>query len=140
MPGGSRAWRSSMALLEAGLRRLLRLLAQFAAKNLADVRFWQLGAKLDVARAFVAGEVRAAVRHQRLRGEPAVPGDDIELHGLARLAVRHADGCALEHALVHRDDALHLVRIHVEARDEDHVLLAIDDPDVTARIHRADVA
>ena len=41
---------------------------------------------------------------------------------------------------VHRDDVFDLVRIHVEARHEDHVLLAVDDPDVAALVHRADVA
>ena len=46
-------------------RLLLGLVAQIAAQDLADVRFWQLAAKFDLARTFVAGELFATVRQQR---------------------------------------------------------------------------
>ncbi len=41
---------------------------------------------------------------------------------------------------MHHQHFLDLVRIHVEARHEDHVLLAIDEADEAALVHHADVA
>ncbi|HEX2197922.1 MAG TPA: AMP-binding protein, partial [Burkholderiales bacterium] len=46
----------------------------------------------------------------------------------------------IEHARVHRDDLLDLVRIHIEARHQDHVLLAVHDPYKPLVVHDADVA
>ncbi len=43
------------------------------------------------------------------------------------MLVRHADRGDFQHARMQRDDLLQLVRIDVEAGDEDHVLLAVDD-------------
>ena len=49
------------------------------------------------------------------------------------LRVRHADHGAFQHAGMARDHFLDLVRIDVEAGDEDHVLLAVDDLGVAVR-------
>jgi hypothetical protein len=38
------------------------------------------------------------------------------------------------------DHVFHLVGVHVEARHQDHVLLAVDDAEVAALVHDADVA
>jgi hypothetical protein len=62
------------------------------------------------------------------------------LHGLAGLVVGHADGGAFQHAGHLRDDVLDLVRVHVEAAHQDHVLLAVDDLEVAALVDHADVA
>ncbi len=56
------------------------------------------------------------------------------------LGVRHADHGAFQHAGVAGDHFLDLVRIDVEAGDQDHVLLAVDDLGVAVRVHHADVA
>ena len=114
---------------------------KFAAQDLADVRFRQLAAELDFARALVAGEIRPAMREHVAAAERCcILAHDEKLHRFARLAVRHADCRALEHAGVHRDDAFDFVRIDVEARHEDHVLLSVDDAHEAALVHRADVA
>ena len=56
------------------------------------------------------------------------------------LASGDADHGAFQHAGMARDHFLDLVRIDVEARHQDHVLLAIDDLGVAVRAHHADVA
>jgi hypothetical protein len=63
-----------------------------------------------------------------------------ELDRLAGVLVGHAHRGALEHARVAGDHALDLVRVHVEARDQDHVLLAVDDLGEAVLVHDADVA
>src|SRR6185369_2837535 len=119
---------------------LARDLAQLAPEDLADVRLRQLVAEHHVARALVAGQVLAAVLHDVAGGERGILLDDVQAHRLARLLVRHADRRALEHARMRRDDRLDLVRVHVEARHQDHVLLAVYDADEAALVHDADVA
>src|ERR1700759_2635063 len=49
------------------------------------------------------------------------------------------DHGAFEYARMAGDHFLDLVRIDVEAGDQDHVLLAVDDPGVAGRVHHADV-
>src|SRR6266536_2300167 len=44
-------------------RRLLRLVAQLAPEDLADIRLGQVLAEIDIARAFVSGQMLAAVLH-----------------------------------------------------------------------------
>jgi hypothetical protein len=56
------------------------------------------------------------------------------------LASCYADHCAFQHAGMACDHFLDLVGIDVEARDQDHVLLAVDDLGEAALIHHADVA
>jgi hypothetical protein len=52
----------------------------------------------------------------------------------------HADRADFQHARQHRDHVLDLVRIHVEAGHQDHVLLAIDDVEETLLVHLRHVA
>src|SRR5688572_994861 len=115
-------------------------LAQRAAQDLADVGLRQLGAELDVLRPLVAGELLLAVLEHVLLGELRVLLHHEHLRHLARVLVGHADRGALEHAGVHGQHLLDLVRVHVEARDQDHVLLAVDDADEALLVHDADVA
>ena len=66
-------------------------------------------------------------------------GDDEDLDRLARFLVRHADGCALQHARQGREHVFQFVRVHVETGDQNHVFLAIDDAHVTVRLDQRDV-
>ena len=65
---------------------------------------------------------------------------DDQLHRFARALVGHAHHGALQNAghLCHH--VFHLVGVHVEAADQHHVFLAIDNFEIAARIHGADVA
>ena len=122
-------------------RRFLRLVAQLAPQDLADVGLRQLGAELDVARHLVAGEVRrgsAAARPRRsalasfftTKSFTASPDFSSGTPTAAHSSTPR----------MHRDHALDLVRIHVEAGHQDHVLLAVDDRHEAALVHHADVA
>jgi hypothetical protein len=59
---------------------------------------------------------------------------------LAQILVRHADDGAFEHARQLGHYVLYLGRVDVETRDQDHILLAIDDFHEAALIHAAEVA
>src|SRR6185369_14543207 len=109
------------------LRRGLLLVAQFAAQDLADIGLGQVGPELDLLGDLVGGELRAAVLDDFLGGEVRVLLDDEGFDRLAGLGVLHADDGAFQHAGMARDHFLDLVGIDVEARDQDHVLLAVDD-------------
>ncbi|CAM2152554.1 hypothetical protein PT2222_280121 [Paraburkholderia tropica] len=113
---------------------------QFAAQDLADVALRQIGAELDELRTLVARELRLAVVEHVLVGERRILLDDIELHRFARMLIGHAHGRHFEHARQLRDHVLDFVRINVEARHQNHVLLAVDELDIATRIHHADVA
>src|SRR5665213_2061114 len=120
--------------------RAARLVAQLATQDLADVRLGQLAAELDVAWHFVACHVFTAVAWQRIRRQRSIALDGEQLDGLSRLLVGHADDRAFEDTRVHRDNRLDFIRIDVEPRHQDHVLLAVDDAHVAALVHHADVA
>ncbi|MNS13323.1 hypothetical protein D3C72_449160 [compost metagenome] len=64
---------------------------------------------------------------------------DEHLDHFTGLLVRHADGRALQHARQGRQHIFQLVGVHVEARDQDHVLLAVDDAHVAVRLNHGDV-
>ena len=66
--------------------------------------------------------------------------DDEELDRLAGVGVRHPHRGALQHARVQVDHLFDFGRVDVEARHQDHVLLAVDDAHVAALVHDADVA
>jgi hypothetical protein len=66
--------------------------------------------------------------------------DDEQLDGLAGLVVGHADAGAFGHAGAGGGHGLDLVRVDVEARDDDHVLLAVDDLQEALVVEHADVA
>ena len=56
------------------------------------------------------------------------------------MLVGNTDRCALKHTGQCDDHFLDLVRKHIEARDDDHVLLAIDDLHEAPEVHHADIA
>src|SRR5690606_11543056 len=113
---------------------------ELAAQDLADVGLGQLGAELDHLGLLVAGEVVPAVLLHRLGGEVRILAHDHRLDRLAEALVRDADGGDLEHAGHGGDHVLDLVRVHIEARDQDHVLLAVDDVEETLLVHLRHVA
>src|SRR5690606_5530212 len=109
----------------AGLGRPLRsFVAQFLAQDLADVAARQVFAEFDELGHLVAREQLAAVRDHIRFGQVRVLADHIELDHFARGAVGHADGGGFQDAGVLDGGGLDLVRVHVEARHQDHVLLA----------------
>src|SRR5690606_31859071 len=114
--------------------------AQLAPEDLADVGLRQLGAELHHLGLLVAGEVDPAVALDRLGGQVRVLAHDHHLDRLARAFVRYPDGGDLEHAGHGGDHVLDLVRVYVEARDQDHVLLAVDDVEEALLVHLGHVA
>src|ERR1700682_3981957 len=60
-----------------------RFVAQLASENLTNVRLGQLGAKFDIARALVSGEMLAAVGDDAVGGQARILSDDEKPHGLA---------------------------------------------------------
>jgi hypothetical protein len=58
---------------------------------------------------------------------------------LASIGIRHADGGIRARPGAYHD-LLDFVRIHVEARNQDHVFLAVDDTDEALLVHHTDVA
>ena len=62
------------------------------------------------------------------------------LHLLTLDRMRHADRGRVHHRMVREEGLLDFARIHVEARDDDHFLFAVDDGDVSLRVDRRDVA
>src|SRR5262249_59589690 len=61
-------------------------------------------------------------------------------HRLAGLLIRATDTGAFRDAGTGRGDCFDLVWIDVEARDDDHVLLAVDDLEEPPLVEHADVA
>ncbi|MNH24475.1 hypothetical protein D3C79_844070 [compost metagenome] len=88
---------------------------------------------------FVAGEVGFAVGLELFQADPAFTRHDKEFHRFAGAFVRDADHCAVGHLWMTHDHFFDLVRVHVEARDNDHVFLAIDDPGKAIRVDHGDV-
>ncbi len=81
-----------------------------------------------------------AIGLERLFGQRRVLAHHEQLHRLASLGIGHAHGRAFQHAGMQVDHLLDLVGVHVEARHQDHVLLAVHDANLTALVHDADVA
>src|SRR5690606_27732602 len=73
-------------------------------------------------------------------GQRLVLAHDKDLGDLARMFVRHTDDGGLQDAWMGGDDILDLVRVDVEARDQDHILLAVNNADEAALIHLGHVA
>src|SRR3984957_15736535 len=121
-------------------RRSLFFIAQLAAQDLADIGLRQSSPELDLLRHLVGGELGGAELDHVLGGEAWVLLDDEGLDGLAGPRVLHADHGAFQHARMACDHFLDLVRIDVEAGDEDHILLAVDDLGGAVSAHHADVA
>src|SRR6476619_542526 len=107
--------------------RGLLLVAQFAAQDLADIGLGQIVPELDLLGHLVGSQLRGAVFDDVVDRKVRVLLDDERLHRLARFRIRDADHGAFQHARMAGDYFLDLVRIDVEARDQDHILLAVDD-------------
>ena len=75
-----------------------------------------------------------------LLGHAGLVRHDIERDLLTGIGIRQADDRAFQHVRMLGHRGLDLVGIDVEARDEDHVLLAVDDAQIAVVVHRADVA
>src|SRR5450759_4480508 len=103
---------------------------QLPPQDLANGRLRQAVAEFDVLRNLVAGKLPLTVLDHGFFGQVRILFHDHHLHRLARFVIGHAHRGALEHAGVHRQHALDLVRIDVESRYQDHVLLAVGDGDV----------
>src|SRR5579863_982174 len=131
--------RHDTALLPCSGGSSLGLLAQLAAQDFADIGLRQACPELDLLRHLVGSELGAAELDHVFSGEVLVLPDDEGLDRFAGLGVLHADHGTFQDARVACDHFLDLVRIDVEAGDEDHVLLAIDDLGVAVRAHHADV-
>ena len=93
-----------------------------------------------MARDLVAGKLLAAMLDERLARQARVLLHHHDLRHLAGLLVGHADRPHLQHARMERHHVLDLVRIDVEAGDDDHVLLAIDDAKISLLVHGRHVA
>jgi hypothetical protein len=74
--------------------------------------------------------VLAAVRDDLVLGGRGVVGDDVGAHRLAGLGSGTPITPASTDARQRGDALLDLVGVDVEAADQDHVLLAVDDPEV----------
>src|SRR5262245_11957990 len=115
--------------------------AQILAQDLAHVRLRQCVEEADLLRHLVGRKLAPAVRDDIGFGERRARRLGHEQpHRLAGLLVRPADAGAFGHPGATGGDRLHLVGKNVEARNDDHVLLAIDDLEETLGIEHADVA
>src|ERR1700736_6514697 len=120
--------------------RGLLFIPQLAAQDLSDIGLRQAGPELDLLGDLVGGELGAAELDHVLGGKAGVLPDDEGLDGLARPRIVDPDHGAFEHAWMAGDPFLDLVGIDVEARHQDHVLLAIDNLGVAVLVHHADIA
>src|SRR5690348_4946304 len=95
-----------------------------------DDRAWQL----------VTGDRRPAVVDQLALGRAhAGLQHDLGVDGLAPLWVRHAEHRQLQHCRVAGERILDLGRVDVLAAGHDHVLGAVDNEHVAARVHRREI-
>src|SRR5688572_1535046 len=104
----------------------LRQPAQIPAQDLAHVRLRKRLQEANLLGHLVRGQVAPAMRNDVVRGQRRARRPHHEKPDrLAGFLVRRAHAGALGDARAGRRDRLHLVRIHVEAGDEDDVLLAV---------------
>src|SRR5262245_19134607 len=128
-------WRLVMAVLA------LWQSAQILAQDLAHVRLRQCVEEADLLRHLVGRKLAPAVRDEIGFGERRARRLGHEQpHRLAGLLVGPADAGAFGHPGAAGGDRLDLIGKNVEARDDDHVLLAIDDLEETLGVEHADVA
>src|SRR6056297_3734557 len=113
---------------------------QFTPKNLAHVGLGQFLHELDVSGHLVAGQLLLAVLAQFVDGQRIVLANDHGLDQLAGRFVLDAYRADFQHLGMPGDDVLDLVRIDVEARDQDHVLLAVDDEEIALFVAAGHVA
>src|ERR1039457_4523681 len=111
---------------------------QFPPQDFAYRRLRQAVAELDVLRNLVASKLALAVLDHGFLAQVRILFHDHHFHRLARFVIGHAHSGALEHAGVHRHHALDLVRVDVETRYQDHVLLAVSDGDIALGVDRSE--
>ena len=78
--------------------------------------------------------------HNRLDARSGRGGHDIGAHRLARLLVGNSDDSHLEDTGNSGYRFLDIVRVDVKSTDQNHVLLAIHDGEVTIGVHLRDVS
>src|SRR5690606_16031757 len=109
--------------------------------HFAHQRFGQFAAELHQLRDFVGGQVLPAVGDDLVRRRVrAFLQHDVGLYGFATVRIGHADHRGFLDRRVGVDDLLDLPRVDVEAAGDDHVLLPVDDVEVSILIHAGDVA
>src|SRR2546423_4983454 len=119
----------------------LVLFRQLPPKGLANQCLRQRLAELDLLRALERRQVLLAVRADVFgrRSRARFQHDErLDLFALDRM--RGADRGRIHHRGVQSERFLDLARIHVEAGDDDHLLLAIHDRDVPVGVHGRDIA
>ena len=103
--------------------------AQVFAQDFAHIRFRQRIEEAHVLGDFVGGELPPAVRNYLGLGKRRARGLGYEQpYRLAGLFVRSADAGTFGDPGAGRRYSFDFVWINVEAGDDDHILLAIDDP------------
>src|SRR5690606_27058440 len=85
-------------------------------------------------------QVGTRMRNDILDREARVLADDEELDDLARLLAGYAERSRLEHARLAPRAVLDLVRVDLEPRNDDDVLLSVLDDHEARGIHAADAA
>src|SRR5262249_43944426 len=115
--------------------------AQIPSQDLAHVRLRQRVEEADLLRHLVGRKLPPAVSNHVGFGESRArrPGHDLQPR-IAGLLVRSADEGAFSAPGEVVGDRFDLVRKYLEARNDDHVLLAVDDLEETLGVEHADVA
>src|SRR6056297_3912018 len=114
--------------------------AQLASENLADVGLGQFIDELDVAGHLVAGQFLLAVLTQFVDRQRVVLANDYGLDQFAGFFILNTYSADFQHLGVSGDDVLDLVGVDVESRNQDHVLLAVDDEKVSFLVAAGHVA
>src|SRR5439155_7178828 len=120
---------------DAGLLR-----SELATEHLSDERLRQLGPEHDLDGDLVGGQIRTAVIDELLRRRRRARAEhDKGLHDLTFRRMRHSDRRSLQNRGMRVEDVVDLPRVDLEPRDDDHFLLAVDDPEVAVLVHADDV-
>src|SRR5262249_48724456 len=115
--------------------------AQIFAQDLAHVRLRQCFEEASPPGPLVRREFTPTVRDHFGFGHSRALGlSDEQPHRLAGLLIRATDTGAFRDAGTGRGDCFDLVWIDVEARDDDHVLLAVYDLEEPPLVEHANVA
>src|SRR5215467_7868133 len=115
--------------------------AQILAQDLAHGRLRQRVEEADLLRHLVGRQLPPAVRDHLGFGERRARYSGHEQpHRFAGLVVQPADAGAFGDPGTGGGDRFDLVRKDVEAGNDDHVLLAIDDSEKSLAVEHADVA
>src|SRR5262245_59347882 len=129
------------AVVRDGHRVRLRTRAQIPAQDLADIRLRQRIEEVNLLRHRVGRQLTPAVRdHVALAQGRARRLGHEQLYGLAGPLVPLADASAFGHAGASCRHRLDLVRVDVEAGDDDHVLLAVHDLEEALLVEDPDIA